>query len=198
MASKKKIVEMITLIKNLFPFYAKDSNVEMLVKTWDVLLNEYPDNLVEVAFLNCLKTAKMPPAPADIIEHINAINETKEESTEELWAIYIKALDETERQMYCFDYTYVPDYPPGNTKTQGQMARDNVERLWTELPDRLKQYLGSKSVLMQNARTFTANDLKFEKNRFDKEMPNIKKREEFSKVAMLLDGGKGFLIGISD
>lgn len=198
MASKKKIVEMITLIKNLFPFYAKDSNVEMLVKTWDVLLNEYPDNLVEVAFINCLKTAKMPPAPADIIEHINAINETKEESTEELWAIYIKALDETERQMYYFDFNYVPDYPIGNKKTQGQLARECVEKLWISLPDRLKQYLGSKSVLMQNAKNFTDNDLKFEKNRFDKMMPAIRNREQFSKVAMLLEGDNSLFIGISD
>lgn len=198
MATKKKIVEMITLIKNLFPFYAKDSNVEMLVKTWDVLLNEYPDNLVEVAFLNCLKSAKMPPAPADIIEHIKAIQETKEESTEELWAVYCKALDDTERQMYYFDFNYVPDYPIGNKKTQGQLARESVEKLWISLPDRLKEYLGSKSVLMQNAKNFTDNDLKFEKNRFDKMMPTIRNREQFSKVAMLLEGDNSLFIGISD
>lgn len=198
MASKKKIVEMITLIKNLFPFYAKDSNVEMLVKTWDVLLNEYPDNLVEVAFMNCLKTAKMPPAPADVIEHIKAINETKEETTEELWAVYIKALKKAEDLIYYFDFNFIPDYPEGNTKTQGQLARENFQKLWDGLPDRLKAYLESKAVLMQNARTFNDKDLIFEKTRFEKTMPTLKKREEFSKVAMLLDGDKGFLIGISD
>ena len=198
MATQKKIIEMITIIKNLFPFYAKDSNVEALVKTWGVLLNEYPDNLAEVALLNCLKSAKMPPAPADVIEHIKAIQETKEETPEELWAIYIKALDETERQMYYFDFSYIPDYPEGNTKTQGQMARDKVEKLWEGLPNRLKQYLGSKSVLMQNAKTFTAKDLIFEKNRFDKEMPTLKKREEFTQVALLLEGENSLLIGISD
>lgn len=198
MATKKKIVEMITLIKNLFPFYAKDSNVEMLVKTWDVLMSEYDDSIVEVAFLNCLKSAKMPPAPADVIEHINSIQATKEESTEELWAVYSKALDDTERYIYYFDFNYIPDFPVGNTKTQGQLARESVEKLWISLPDRLKQYLGSKSILIQNAKTFTAKDMIFEKNRFDKEMPNIRKREDFSKVAALLETNKSNLIGICD
>lgn len=198
MASKKKIVEMITLIKNLFPFYAKDSNVEMLVKTWDILLTEYPDNLVEVAFLNCLKSAKMPPAPADVIEHINAINETKEESIEELWVIYIKALEKAEDLRRSFHYDWIPDYPKGNTKTQGQMAREDFQKLWDGFPDRLKEYLGSKAVLMENAKNFTDKDLIFERTRFDKAMPTIKNREQFSKVAVLLESDKSLRIGISD
>lgn len=198
MATKKKIVELITLIKNLFPFYAKDSNVEMLVKTWSVLLDEYEDSLVEVAFLNCLKSAKMPPSPAEVIEHIKAIEAAKEESNEELWAIYIKALNEADRHMYYFNFTYVPDYPEGNTKTQGTLAREALENLWESLPDRLKQYIGSKGELMRHAKNYSDNDLKFEKNRFDKEMPTIRKREEFSKVAVLLEGNNNLLIGISD
>lgn len=198
MATQKKIVEMITIIKNLFPFYAKDSNVEALVKTWGVLLNEYPDNLAEVALMNCLKSAKMPPAPADVIEHINAIQEAKEESTEELWTVYIKALRKADDLMSCFDYNFIPDYPEGNTKTQGQMARESLHKLWEELPDRLKAYLESKTVLMQNARTFNDKDLMFERTRFDKIMPTLKKREEFSKVAMLLEGDTCLLIGTSD
>ncbi len=198
MATQKKIVEMITLIKNLFPFYAKDSHVEMLVKTWSILLNDYPDKTVEVAFMNCLKSAKMPPAPADVIEHIKAIQETAEESTEELWAIYIKALKKADDLSQRFHYDFVPDYPKGNTKTQGQMARDNFQKLWDDLPDRLKAYLESKSILMQNAKTFRDKDLIFERTRFDKIMPTLKKREEFSKVAVLLEGENSLLIGISE
>lgn len=195
MASKKKIVEMITLIKNLFPFYAKDSNVEMLVKTWDVLLNEYPDNLVEVAFLNCLKTAKMPPAPADVIEHIKGLEQANQESDEELWAMYTKALNDAERHIYSFNFTFVPY---GTTKTQGTLAREAVEKIWEDLPDRLKQYIGSKGELIRMSRDYTKEDLKYEKTRFLKEMPHIKNREDFSKVAVLLEGDKSLLIGISD
>ena len=72
------------------------------------------------------------------------------------------------------------------------------QQLYDSLPDRLKEYLGSKSVLMQNAKNFTDNDLKFEKNRFDKMMPTIRNREQFSKVAMLLEGDNSLFIGISD
>lgn len=198
MASKKKIIEVITLIKNLFPFYAKDSDVDMLVKTWGVLLNEYDDKTVEVAFMNCLKSAKMPPSPADVIEHIRSIQETKEESAEELWAVYIKALKKTDDLMRCFNYNFVPDYPEGNTKTQGQMARENVEKLWINLPDRLRGYLGSKSVLMQNASTFNDKDLVFERTRFDKILPTLRNREQYSRAAALLESEQSLLIGISE
>lgn len=42
MASQKKIVEMIMIIKTVYPYYAKDTNAEMLVNTWNLLLREYP------------------------------------------------------------------------------------------------------------------------------------------------------------
>ena len=121
--------------------------------------------------------------------------ETGETTDEELWAVFTKALDDTERHIYSFNFTFVPF---GSNKTQGTMAREAVEKIWENLPDRLKQYIGSKGELIRMSRDYSKEDLKFEKNRFLKEMPSIKKREEFSKVAVLLEGENSLLIGISE
>ena len=50
MASQKKIVEMITAIKTIYSYYAKDCDVELLVQTWGVLLRDYKDDIVDIAF----------------------------------------------------------------------------------------------------------------------------------------------------
>ena len=71
MASKNKIIEMIASIKTIYPYYAKDTDVEMLVQTWTVLLKDYSDQEIQAAFYKALQTCKMPPTPADIIEKID-------------------------------------------------------------------------------------------------------------------------------
>lgn len=188
MASKNKIIEMIASIKTIYSYYAKDTDVEMLVKTWMVLLKDYPDNAVEAAFYKCLQTCKMPPTPADVIEQLNAMLESNEPTDEELWTVYTKALKQTERQVYYFSFNFVE----ANGKTQGENARDEVEAIWQGLPERLKSYLGSKGELMRMARNFTEDELKFEKNRFLKTMPTIKARTNYIALAekynLLIEG----------
>ena len=49
MASQNKIIQMIAAIKTIYSYYAKETDVEMLLKTWTMLLKDYPDNAVEVA-----------------------------------------------------------------------------------------------------------------------------------------------------
>lgn len=92
MASQNKITEMIAAIKTIYPYYAKDANVSILVKTWMALLNDYPDDVVEAAFFQALKVCKMPPTPADIIEKIKEMQASLEPTIEELWDTYITQL----------------------------------------------------------------------------------------------------------
>ena len=53
MASKKKIIEMIASIKTIYPYYAKEADVQTLVNTWSILLKDYPDNVLEAAMFKC-------------------------------------------------------------------------------------------------------------------------------------------------
>ncbi len=183
MASKKKIIEMIASIKTIYPYYAKESDVEILVNTWSILLKDYPDNVLEVAMFKCLQTCKMPPTPADIIEKIDALLSVNEASDEELWTEYTKALRNTETELYRIKYPIA-----------GQDHRQNIQDIWNNLNNKIKLFLGSVSELKRMASNYTDEELKFEKTRFLKAMPDIKARTEHIAIAqknnLMIEGGK--------
>jgi hypothetical protein len=77
-----------------------------------------------------------------------------------------------------------------NGRTQSDNAKMRVQELWDNLPERLKQYIGSKGELIRIARDYTDDDMKYEKNRFFKMMPAMKKREEAAKIVLLLGNDK--------
>ncbi len=190
MATQNKIIEMIGAIKTIYSYYAKETDVKLLVKTWTMLLQNYDDNIVEAAFYKCLQTCKMPPTPADVIEHIRNISKANEQTDEELWIVYNRALVETANQMSRFGYTYVD----ASGISQGQQARNRVEEIWEGLPEKVKKYLASKGELMRNANenNLDTSYSSWEKQRFMKAMPIMEKREEFSQ--MLLEGGNNKLL----
>ena len=180
MATQKKIIEMIGSVKTIYPYYAKDTDVQILVKTWTLLLKDYPDKAVDVAFFKCLQACKMPPTPADVIEQLNSMIEATEATDEELWSEYTTALRKVEKQLGYLQYPLF-----GETTDD---AHKRIEAVWEGLPERLQFYIGSKGELMRMARDYTAEDLKFEKNKFFKSMPQMKKRAEYNKIAALVGG----------
>ena len=180
MASTKKIVEMITGIKAIYPYYAKDSDVKLLVNMWNVTLEEFTDDIVTVAYKKALQTCKMPPTPADIIENIKLIARANEPTDEELWSVLTKALRETSRQMY-----YI-NYPMPNTD-----HRQKITDVWDSLPEKLKQYIGSKGEMMRLSQ-YDDNSLMYEKKNFLKTMPTIQIRIESS--GLMLSGSNKLLL----
>jgi hypothetical protein len=189
MASKKKLIEMIMSIKAIYPYYAKDSDIELTVKTWAILLKNVPDDVTEVAFYKALQSCKMPPTPADVLEEVKGLQKAIEPSDEELWCVFTKCLPKVCELRYMFRFDAIQP----NGKTQGQNARDKVEKIWQDLPDKRKQYVGSKGELMRLAE-YTEDELKYEKNRFMKSMPGIQKRQEY---AELLESSK-LMIGMEE
>lgn len=189
MASQNKIIEMIGAIKTIYSYYAKDTDVKLLVKTWTGLLEDYSDDVVGVAFYKCLQTCKMPPTPADVIEQIKGLAKANEQSDEELWTIYHRALNDTLRLMSQFGYTYVD----ATGISQGEQARQKVEQIWQGLPVKIKGYLASKSELMRNAQELNYNDANWEKQRFMKAMPIIEKRQETNNFLLTSNAAKFLL-----
>ncbi len=181
MASQKKVVEMIMGIKAIYPYYAKDSDVKLLVNMWVGLLEEYPDNIVEVAYKKALQTCKMPPTPADVIENIKTLANVNQPTDEELWSVFTKALREVERQQYYIKYPM-----------PGVDHRQKIKDVWESLPDKVKQYIGSLGELIRMSQ-YDDNSLKFEKNSFLKAMPAIQIRQEYS--SLMLESNNKKLIG---
>lgn len=189
MATQNKIVEMIFTIKTIYPYYAKETDVESLVKTWTLLLQDVPDDVANAAFYKALRVCTVPPTPADIHNQIREMQAAAEPSAEELWNVFYQACMETLRLLPQFEYTYIDH----TGKSQGQQAREKVAAIWEGLPERVQQYLGSKGEMMRTAQTLQREDATFEKNRFLKTMPQIAKRVEYS--SLLLDQKKNNLIG---
>mgnify|MGYP006325100447 CR=1 FL=1 len=186
MASKKKLIEMIMSIKAIYPYYAKDSDIELTVKTWNILLKNIPDDVTEIAFYKALQTCKMPPTPADVLEEVKGLQKAIEPTDEELWGVFLKVLPKVSELRYMFRFTAIQE----NGKTQGENARDKVEKIWQDLPDKLKQYVGSKGELMRLAE-YTEDELKYEKNRFMKSTPIIHMRQEYTELI----AGNNLMIG---
>ena len=190
MATQKKIIEMIGSVKTIYPYYAKDTDVQILVKTWTLLLKDYPDKAVDVAFFKCLQTCKMPPTPADVIEQLNSMVDALEATDEELWSEYTLALRKVEKQLGYLQY-------PLFGETKGDTHK-RIEAVWNGLPERLRYYIGSKGELMRMARDYTDEDLKFERNRFFKQMPQMKKRAEYTQIVALLGNDVKVIEGASN
>lgn len=176
MASQKKIVEMITAIKTIYSYYAKDCDIELLVQTWGVLLRDYKDDIVDIAFYKAMQSCKVPPTPANIIERVKEMQKASEPTPESLWNELRAAIKETQKQMYYFRFNYIDN----SGISQGDRARKKVDDVWNALNEKLKSYLSSKEEMIAIARN-DEDDLKYEKSRFLKTLPIIEKRIEDKK-----------------
>ena len=183
MASKQKIIEMLTMIKTVFPRYAEnlaDEQMPLLINTWLACLKGYDDNAVLYGFEKHIKTSKFAPTPSEIIEHIREAQKTLEPSNEELWSVFENALRDVWDEMGRFGYTFVEQ----NGLTQGQNARNNVQKIFDNLPPKIKMYVASKGELMNLAKQWACESdfLKWEKQRFLNYMPLAEKRAECSRL----------------
>lgn len=172
MASKNTIIKSIAAIKTVYSYFGKDTDIELLVNTWNALLEEYTDKEVDRGLFLALKKCKYAPVPADIIEQIESIKEMGKPSETELWAQLQRALKKTNYYTHRLNYNYIDD----TGISQGEQARRAIDRIWIELPDELKIYIGDKSELIPMARAMNVSELTYERNRFSKTFPILQKR----------------------
>lgn len=172
MATKKNMAVIIATIKSIYPYYAKDTNIEVFAKTWLLLLQDYDDKIINNALILCMKECEMPPTPAHIIKKIEEMQPKK--TNTELWAEYVKALREVSRLQEDFNYTFVE----ANGKSQGQNAKDKARAIYNNLPQELKIYVGSFGELLRKARDIDDTSLKYAENNFMKTMPELRKEHE--------------------
>lgn len=161
MASDKQIINMIATIKTIYPYYNKDGNAELVVKTWGALLNEYSDDVVRPAFKKRLQACKMPPTPADVIENINRLVQADTATPEQLWPILDKALRLTEKRLAYIGYESNPE--------MRKKYHNDITILWNGLPTEVQKFVGSKGELMRLAE-YTDKDIVYLKQQFLREV----------------------------
>ncbi len=176
MATKEKIKSVIGTIKILYPNYAKEVPPEALLMAWGKLLDRFPDEIVEVAFVKALETRGAFINVTDVIAYIKEIERASKPTDEKLWVLLTEALRETNVQVYKLRY---PEY--------GVDHRAKITEIWEGLPEEIKQYLGGKGELMQLSKC-SPDELKYEKNRFFKRLPSIREGIENDLLPSLTDG----------
>ena len=174
MATKKAIIKSFGAIKTIYPYFGKDADLELLVDTWTALLQNYSDEEVDKGVFLALRVCKFAPVPADVIEQIENTRNVIKPSESELWSHYQRALREVRYFVNRLSYNYIDE----TGLTQGEQARQEIEKIWNSLPQELKIYVGDKQELMSLARESNYVDMSYERTRFNKTLPVLQKRVE--------------------
>jgi hypothetical protein len=176
MATKKNIAMVIATIKGVYPYYAKETNIEVLAKSWLLLLQEYDDKIINNALLLCMKECEMPPTPAQIIKKIESMQPNSNKY--ELWGQFVKILKKVDRLQERFNYTFTE----ANGLSQGENAIKKTKETYNNMPEEFKAFVGSYGEFLRMARQYNDDNLEFTKNKFLNSISEIKKECQIKSI----------------
>lgn len=142
---------------------SNDTERQLLISSWYEALCEYPKEICDKAVNNALKKAKFAPRLGDITEEINNLLCADSLSDEQLWAelsaVFGKVYDISR-------YLTYPQYV--------NWANAKLNEIYSSLSDELKLFVVNVSTLVDIAE-MSEESLQFERARFFKQMPQLKK-----------------------
>lgn len=142
---------------------SNDTERQLLISSWYEALCEYPKEICDKAVNNALKKAKFAPRLGDITEEINNLLCADSLSDEQLWAelsaVFGKVYDISR-------YLTYPQYV--------NWANAKLNEIYSSLSDELKLFVVNVSTLVDIAE-MSDESLQFERARFFKQMPQLKK-----------------------
>lgn len=177
MATKKNIAMVIATIKGVYPYYAKDTNIEILAKTWLLALNDYDDNIINKALMLCIRECEMPPSPAHIIKKIDSMQ--PKPNNNELWAVLVRKLYKIDELRQRFHYTFTDE----SGVSQGEKAVAEARQVYENMPEVLKMFVGSYGEMLRMSRQLDDESLKYANIRFLKSIENIKQEYQLRLMA---------------
>lgn len=137
----------------------------LLISSWYDALCEYPKEICDAAVRNVLKRAKFAPRLGDITEEAEKLLAPASKSDEELWAELNSVLGRT------YDVSRYLAYPQHTEWANGKLAE-----IYGSLSDELKLFIVNQSTLVELAE-MPSDTLQFERTRFFKQMPTLKKHK---------------------
>jgi hypothetical protein len=171
--TKDHILQYITTIRlnyeNAFKVQSDDERV-MLINSWFAILKEYPKEVVDLAVINALRNSEFPPRIGTITKEIERLRSISEPDATALWDTLHRKLSKIGEISSMLKSTYIP---LGETKTQGQMAQEALDKFWNELDPMIRGYYPSTHALMELA-NMDYEQLEFEKGRFLRDVPKLK------------------------
>lgn len=136
---------------------------ELLVESWYEALCEYPKEICDAAVNNVLKRAKFAPRLGDITEEIEKLIAPETKSDEELWAELSAVLSKVYDISRYLTYSQYVNW-----------ANAKLQEIYSGLSDELKLFVVNVSTLVDIAE-MSGESLQFERARFFKQMPQLKK-----------------------
>lgn len=150
---------------------SSDGERKLLIASWYEILKEYPKEVCDQAVTNALKKAKFAPRIGDIVQEADAIMNAGAKSDEELWAELMQCLPKV------YDVSRYLKYEQ-YFKNASRKLNDIYEKLSPEL----KLYVVNVSTLIEISE-LTEDNLRFEKARFFRQMPDLRREHGTTRMA---------------
>lgn len=171
---KTDIHKLLVLIRanfeNAYNFKTKEE-ATLLIEFWFDSLKGYPKELVYQAVGNAIKHSEFAPKIATVLSEIERLNSVNRKTDIELWA----ELDEVLYDVY--DTAQYLRYPQ-----HYERAHKTIQEIYTALSDEIKLFVVNTANLIEISR-MDSEGLKFEKARFLKAMPSLRKHSRDRKAA---------------
>lgn len=151
-----------------------DDEQSLLVESWYEALSEYPKEICDSAVNNALKYARFAPKLGDIVEEIQKLMNADSKSDEELWA---ELMNVTAKVYDISRYLKYEQY----FKNATAKLRD----IYDGLSGELKLYVVNISTLIEISE-LPRESLPYEKARFFKQMPVLRRHAEEKQTAKKL------------
>lgn len=172
---KTTVIKIITEIKANYRYTYKDitdNETNLIISRWYDCLKAYKDEQVLSAFRVAICKLSTPPTVADIIGIISRQERLLEPRDMELWQILVRAVEDSRQMVYVRDIGYRCMY-----ENRGESARGIYDRL----PIVLKEYIDFDSFC--DVGGMTDEELRFERARFLKALPEIRETLRERKLA---------------
>ena len=171
--NKQDIIKMLTVIESLYGGKSTSElkqHIQLQADIWLEILGRYDKDLAMKAFYDVCKTEKYRITPAHIVEQIEKIENAFGKSEQEIWAEFKRALAKVDGLAYRLKFNAVED----NGKTQGENAREEIQKIYDNLPPELKRYCGSVNGLIGLSQIGDSDLELYEKGRFMKSIERIR------------------------
>ncbi len=161
--------------ENAYPT-RNDGEFDLLVESWYDALREYPKDVCNHAVNEALKKAKFAPRLGDITEEIENLLNAALKTDEELWA---ELTDVLPKVYEVSRYNSYPHY--------AAWSQHKLQEIFNSLDKSVQLFVVNTSTLTEFAE-MTDESLRYEKARFLKQLPALRKRGEERERAQRLLG----------
>ncbi len=162
---RKVIADCMVLVKNAYPYFAKDMVLADVAKAWDMLLSEYTEAEIAHACKKAIKTCTNPPTPADIVRECEKVRAIGEKTDEELWNELSQARAKAEKWVDRLNYPYTG-------KENKDECAAKITDIFNGMSEPNKKYL----VNVWGFLAYCGQDEEYEKGRYLRAIPQVRER----------------------